>query len=158
MRLDRHSSRVVMALVAAGAVMTLIASPSEAGYGRRYKGGREGRVVVRPTRTVVVRSYDPAPVLAGFIGGVVLGSALSHASDCDSHVSCSQVSYYDPWCREGFASLADYQWHLRYHHHPRVVRVVRVYDGAYVRSMCWHGDEWMDRGNWNDDRGGGWDD
>jgi hypothetical protein len=162
MRLDRHSSRLVVALVAAGAVMTLIVSPSDADSWRRYKGVREERVVVRPTRTVVVHSYDPAPVLAGFIGGVVLGTALSHAPDYDSHVyvhedpACDDdaVSYYDPWCREDFVSLADYRVHLRYHHHPRVVRVVRVYDGAYVRSLCWHGDAWMDRGDWDDDRHG----
>ena len=165
MRLDRYSSRAVLALVAAGALMSLLVSPSEAAHWRRYKGVREERVVVRPTHTVVVRSYDPAPVLAGFIGGVVLGTALSHANDYDppvyvhEHPACdyNAVSYYDPWCREGFVSLADYRMHLRCHHHPRVVRVVRVYDGEYVRSMCWHGDPWMDRGEWDDERGGDWD-
>lgn len=166
MRLDRHSSRAVLALVAASAVITLIVAPSDAASWRRYKGVREERVVVRPTRTVIVRSYDPAPALAGFIGGVVLGTALSHAEDYDAHVyvheqpACDQnaVSYDDPWCRETFASLADYRMHLRYHHHPRVVRVVRVYDGAFERTLCWHGDAWMDRGDWSDDRRGDGDD
>jgi hypothetical protein len=90
----------------------------------------------------------------------VIGSALANAS---APAYGPAHYYWDPWCHERFTSLGIYRSHFRYHHHPRVVRVISVESGACVDSYAWHDGDWRSErgGGWGDDRGrdqgGDWD-
>lgn len=135
------------ALVAA-LVLTALAPAAEAGRGRghgrkvrAWEDYRAHRYVARPHRTVYVErsSSNVAPVLAGLIGGFVLGTAVSHAAPV---VETSGYYYYDPYCEDRYASLDRYEAHLRYSGHPRVVRVIDVHSGACVRTCDWRDGGW----------------
>lgn len=139
------------ALTLAATIGTLAAPMAEASHVRngavRYKGGPAP--VVRyesPRSRVVVREHsDAAPLLAGLIGGFVLGTIVNNSHP----VVHADYSYWDPYCEESFASLDDYQYHAYRHRHPRIVRVYEVSSGQCVRDLCWRDSEWRPyHGNW----------
>jgi hypothetical protein len=148
----RVISTLMLSLVAA----TLFAQTASAGnaYGhRRWKGGppvREARwVAPQPNRVVVVHHSDAGPIFAGLVGGLILGAAIANAQQPAAHVS---YSYWDPYCHEGFVSLAAYDAHLRHYHHPEFVRVIDTSDGRCVQRLSWNNNGWQpcDRdGDWN---------
>jgi hypothetical protein len=100
----------------------------------------------------VVRESNVGPVFAGLIGGLILGTAIAHAS-----APPPDYYYWDSYCDERFVSLDRYRHHLRYHHHPYVVRVIGARSGACEFSYRWHDGAWH---RWDDDgwRDRGWDD
>ena len=105
-----------------------------------------------PRRVVYYeRRSDAAPLFAGLIGGLVIGSALAHAS-APACEPAPAYYYWDPLCHERFASLAIYRSHLRYHHHPRIVRVISIESGDCVGT--YHRQD----GDWRSEPGDGWDD
>lgn len=151
---------VMGAALAAFAVAT-ISPAAQAGH-RRYKGvpsycAPPVRYYNPPRRVLYYeRHSDAAPLFAGLIGGFVLGSALAHASSPTHY-------YWDPYCHERFVSLSIYRSHFRYHHHPRVVRVISIDSGDCIDTYRWNDGDWRsdDRawerdGGW--DRDGDWDD
>lgn len=103
-----------------------IAPFAEAGnaYGRKYK--KKGRHVTRvvryesyPSRTYYVRRSDNVgPVLAGFVGGLILGAVLTDRAS-------GHAIYRDPYCDRSFHSRASFDDHCRSYHRSREVRVVR---------------------------------
>ena len=149
MRLDRLNRGIVLALAVTLAAASL-ASPADAGHGRRYKGNAHVVYVARPARTVYVthRSYG-APALAGFVGGLVIGTALAQAA-APPPVYCAPApvvyEYYDPYCHRDFVSLDHYYSHLHYCSHPRVVRVIEVDTGRCIGERYWYGGSWY----WDD--------
>ena len=162
----RWLTRVALAAFA----MAALSPAAQAGHGsRRYKGAPAycppppvRHVHYAPQRVVYLeRHSDAAPLFAGLIGGLVIGSALAHASDRAPEPA---YYYWDPWCHERFTSLAIYRSHFHRHHHPRVVRVISVQTGACVDAYHWHdgdwrsepGDGWEHEGSCG--RGGDWDD
>ncbi|HEY2954677.1 MAG TPA: hypothetical protein VGK89_05465 [Candidatus Eisenbacteria bacterium] len=136
-------------LLAAFAVAALSPVARADGRWRRYKGypGTIHGPVVRhyaPRRVVYYQRHsDAAPLFAGLIGGLVIGSALAHAGDraCES---APAYTYWDPWCHERFASLAIYRSHLAYHHHPRFVRVISIESGDCVGAYGWRDGGWCE--------------
>lgn len=121
------------------------------GNGRRYKG--EGAYVQRAysPQQVYVRhqSSSAGPVLAGLIGGFILGTAVSHsshASDCNYHPAPVRAyRYYDPSCDETYASLDECRMHFREHRRsPRVIRVIEISSGECVRTMRYDDGDWRE--------------
>jgi hypothetical protein len=135
----------VMLAVLAVSLAAPAAEARQGGKSRRYKdrdyavapwaaahGGAPARVFE------LHRSSSAGPAIAGFIGGLALGAVLSRAPRPD-------YGYYDPYCREHFASLGLYHSHLRGCRHPRVVRVIEISSGECVHTYCWQRGGWVDR-------------
>ena len=155
MRFDAFTHRGVRILLLAVFALVLAAPAADAGHrGRvRYKG--HGPYVHRP-RVVHTYAYRPVyveryscsgPAFAGFLGGLVLGAAISNASP----VYEPDYAYYDPYCHERFASLDLYHGHFGRHHHPRVVHVIEVDSGRHVDTRTWDDGRWVSRGDWDDE-------
>jgi uncharacterized protein YgiB involved in biofilm formation len=146
-----------------------IAPAAEARQGSRRFGGSECRVVryrgYAPTAHVGVQyrsshSSDFVPVLAGFIGGLVVGNAISKSSHShddgyyrsdDYRDSGPDYDYYDPYCDESFASLSAYKSHAC-HRHPVIVRVINVETGRCAHVYRYQNDRWVDYDeDWGDE-------
>lgn len=130
------------------------------GRWRRYKGERPvvRRVHASPNRHVIVReSNGAAPVIAGLIGGFILGTAVSHASDSHyRHAPVRSYRYYDPSCDESWDSLDECRLHFREHRRSaRVIRVIEVSSGDCVRTLHYDGRDWQDEydQDWDEDAG-----
>jgi hypothetical protein len=162
MHAHKNSHRALAALLISSIVLATVAPAANADRGRRYKHRepeRRSHVVHRSvygSPRVVVRESNGAPLLAGLIGGLILGAAVSHAAPPP------QYYYYDPYCHERFATLEIYGSHFHRHHHPRVVRVMETrsgqcawnyrYDQGNWRRFDVRDDRWSD-GNWRNDDG-----
>lgn len=141
-------------------LMLTIAPAASAGRGnRRYKGVEEVRVSHRSHRDgrVIIRERSGAgPVIAGIIGGFILGTAVSHAQPVVVHErECAppppRYHYYDPYCDEWMEDLDECRFHARDHRHPRVVRVYEVGSDRCVRDLRWYGGEWHEEDmDWDD--------
>lgn len=142
-----------IALIATTSLLVL-APVANADHGRgrgahRYKGMPVVHVEHRGPR-YVVREGSAAPLIAGLVGGFVLGSVINSAPRRVEYVE--QYRYYDPY-EGGWYDSMDSYWHRsRYSRHPRVLRVVEVRSGECVRVIRWND------GRWNEcERGGRWD-
>lgn len=146
----RRAAATLMLVVIA---TTFVAPLAEAGNGRGNGNGRRWKhapVVrevhhsypARPARhvTYVRRHSDAGPILAGIVGGLVLGAVLSNAQT-SVHAN---YSYWDPYCEESYGSLERYRSHSRGCDHPQVVRVIEVSSGDYVRDVCWRDNAWRE--------------
>ena len=139
-----HFKRWTAAAAIAAVALATLAPAAEAGRKHvRYKGGRacSTPVVVAPVhRTVVVERYSSpvAPVLAGLIGGFVLGATVAHAAPPVQ----VQYTYFDPYCDVYFGSIGRYDAHLSHYHHPRVVRVIDAGSGDCLHTYGWHDGGW----------------
>lgn len=163
MQSTRRTNQILTIALLASTVLTTVAPAAQAGhaYGRRYK-----RVYAAPAtqyvyaRPVVVHEHSAAPVLAGLVGGFILGAAVaSHAtpvvvsaSNCPPPPHYSQY-YYDSYCGEWFTSLSAAREHCGYARHPWQVQVYASRGGECMRTMRWSDGAWYDVG-----RGNGWDD
>lgn len=143
---------VTVALLATTSLLSFApVAQADRGHGkwRRYKGDR--RVVVQSynphsaQRVYVRQSGSAGPAIAGLIGGFILGTAVSHASDRDYHRAPSRsYRYYDASCDESWSSLEECRLHFRDHRcGPRVIRVIETSSGECVRTLRYDG------GNWN---------
>ena len=156
MKLASRTTRATLAALVALATVASLVGPASADRGRRYKNVPWGgpRVVnVYPTSRVVYRSHsDAGPAVAGFIGGLVLGSVLSHAEQAHAcaYAPPPDYFYYDPYCDRSFVSLDAYascRWHR-----PGVVQVIEVRSNRCVGERYWDGQCWRDRSDRWDDR------
>jgi len=165
----RHSTRWITVALLATTSLLMFAPVAQAdrgrghgngnGNGRRYKG--EVRRVYTPShsRPVYVRQSSGAgPVLAGLIGGFILGTAVSHASDRDyNRAPARNYRYYDPSCDESWSSLDECRMHFREHRRsPRVIRVIEVSSGECVRTVHYNGNDWQDYDDRDWDRNDGY--
>ena len=141
---------------AAGILLTALAlgalaPAADAGQGRgnghrRYRGNEDRYVRAGyPVRRVVVQHHSDnlGPALVGFIGGLVVGSAI-HSHPVYASAPPPECDYYDSYCDERFSSMSDYDYHLRNHHHPRVVLVVNINSGECVGGRRWHDGRWYE--------------
>ena len=138
----RHSTRWITAGLIAATVFSL-ASPAFAGS-RRYKNGRYSP----PPQTVVVhqRSSGAGPVIAGMIGGFILGAAVVNAQPVVVHERVYSrpapvYRYYDPYERIWFDSLSDCE-HGYYHGRPRVIHVIDMSTNHHVRTLSYGDGHW----------------
>lgn len=156
-----RNRRVVGTLMLGVMAAALVAPAAQAGS--RRTGSFAGyRVSSEPVRSQVSyrnHSSGAGPLIAGLIGGIVIGSIISNSS---SHASVETgYSYYDPYCEESYGSLDSYRSHIRGCDHPYVCRVMQR--DQYVQDVCWQNNNWHDydcgdqggyeRGNYG---GGGW--
>ena len=147
----RWTTRLLLAAIA----VTALSPAAHAGHGsRRYKGTYYCPPPVRhvhhaPRRVVYIeRHSDAAPLFAGLIGGLVIGSFLAQAS---APPPPPAVYYWDPYCHERFSSLGIYHSHFYHHQHPRVVRVISAESGDCVNTYRWHDGDWRSvHGDWDD--------
>lgn len=156
--LESHK-RWMAGLMVAALSLALIAPAAQAHTARhhRYKGPvvREKRIVryrPAPRRVVYIHRHDSViPVLASFLGGLVIGAAVAHADDPGDYV------YYDPYCRHRFVSLDAYldDYSMHRYHHPRVVQVISIRTGECVDSYRYHEGYWYGShapyGDWDDE-------
>ena len=155
MNRSTHNTRRMAAVLLAAIVVAGIAPAAHADHHVRYKDdgrrwehrGEGGRYYYRsPGATYTVRRSSAGPAIAGFLGGLFLGATLAHAAP-------DGYTYYDPYCHESFATLEVYRTHLYHYHHPRVVRVIEVDSGNYVRSYHYQHGRWddVDDNDWDED-------
>lgn len=154
------SRRWNTALVLAAMAVAVLSPAAQAdhGHGRRYQGvpgHGPARVAHQfghaPRAVYTERHSSAAPLIAGLIGGFVLGSAVAHSAP--PVVVHASYGYYDPYCDEQFSSLDAYRGHLYYHRHPRVVRVIELDNGSCVDSYHWREGGWRsehDEEDWDD--------
>ena len=105
---NRLHRLVAIALLATTSLVT-IAPVAEAGRrhdSRRYKHARHDR----HSHRVIVRDSGAGPVLAGLVGGFILGTAISRQAPVVVHerevVHAPRYRYWDPYCDEWFVSLS----------------------------------------------------
>ncbi len=162
----RTTRSIAIGLIASTALLTL-APLAHAGNGkhkhRRYKGVE----CVSPYsaqrshwRVVQSRRSDAGPVLAGVVGGLILGTAIAHARTEPVVVRERVVvreaphRYYDPYCERWYDDLDECRLSMREHRHPRIVQVIDVRRDHCVETLRWSRDGWDRLGrDWDD-----WDD
>ena len=114
------------------------------GRGRRFKGVPEGRYGVQ---RVVYREHSSSagPAIAGLIGGFILGSTMNsrpvvvHERQYYPARPMPSYRYYDPYGEDWYDSLDECQFR---HYRPRVLQVIEVRSGQYVRSLRFRDGAW----------------
>lgn len=154
MRLDARLSRAILIVLGVAVVAASFASPAAADHGRRYKGqggnrGHGGPRVVQHVYSSPGRGYGyisrgsrGGPDLAVFIGGLIVGNALSHAAPAPQGYCQRDVAdyyYYDPYYHERFTSLDACS-------HATVVLVIDGNTGRCVGERYWQDGRWRNRG------------
>jgi hypothetical protein len=103
-----------------------------------------------PRRVVYVeRHSDAAPLFAGLIGGLVLGSVLAQNS-APVHAVAPAYYYWDPYSHVRYEALPVYDSRYCYHEHPRVLRVISVATGDCMGTYHWYRGDWHAR-DWDED-------
>src|SRR5262249_21900307 len=140
------------------------ATPALAGHGRGHDDKWRRGDYVAPAygyryaspRVVYVRDHSyGAPLLAGFVGGLLVGASV-HAEPV--HAYCPPppppppaTFFYDPYCDMRFSSFDGCAAHEYYEGHPRVIQVIEVSSGDCVGSFAWYRGSWHHRDNEDDD-------
>ena len=143
MFVTRYTRRTVSTLLLAVITAAILAPAANADPGgrRRYRPSQVETRRVYGGQRVVVRESGGAQVLAGFLGGLILGVAVSHAAPPPDYY------YYDSYCDEEFATLEVYRAHVYHHHHPYVVRVIERDNGDCAYSYRYDQGAWRRCGN-----------
>jgi hypothetical protein len=145
----------VLLLVALASASLAPAARADRDHGRFRRGGPvyPGRGVVRVVHRgpYFVERHSEAGAIAGFLGGLVLGSVLSNARPA---VPPPAYEYYDPYCDQSFVTIEAYDEHLYYHRHPRTAEIIEVHSGRCVDTLNWRDGRWCSRDDRSrDDRG-----
>ncbi len=150
----RMTRSVAIGMLAATAMLS-IAPLAHAGNdkhrNRRYKGKSYStpHQVQRSHYRVSHSHHSGAgPVLAGVLGGIILGSAIGNARSEPIVVRErvvvreSRHRYYDPYCENWYDNLDECRMSSRDHRHPRIIQVIDSRHDECVKTLRWH------RGNW----------
>ena len=138
------------------AFATTALSPAAHAAHRRYKGAGyysppPASYGYAPRRVVYIeRHSDAAPLFAGLIGGIVIGSVLAQ-NRAPAPAVAPAYYYWDPYNHVRYEALPVYDSRYCYHEHPRVLRVVSVDTGECVDTYHWHHGDWHSERGWNDD-------
>ena len=97
-----------------------------------------------PTVIVRERTSSVGPALAGFVGGLVLGSVISHGGSYHDDAPAQSSYYYDPYCEERFGSLDACYSHYIGHQcdHPLVVEVIDARSGRCTGEYLYRDGDW----------------
>jgi hypothetical protein len=149
MKLDPKMTRWITTGLLAASVLSISSTAFADRGGRRFKGvdRHSDRVIIRE------RSSSVGPVLAGLVGGFIIGQAVSsnahpvivHERRYERRYPRRPVvvyRYHDPYCDEWYDSLDECEF--RGHRHPRVIQVIDLRTGRQVRSLHHHDGEWRD--------------
>jgi hypothetical protein len=114
-----------------------------------HRRARHGHAAGPGVRHMVYRGphsierHSEAGAIAGFLGGLVVGSILS--STPPPPPPPPVYEYYDPFCRRNFITVGAYDQHLGYHRHPRSVEIIERHSGRCVDTMDWRDGRWCSR-------------
>lgn len=150
MKLPSALNRTLAITLLASTCLLTIAPAAQAGRGsRRSKSVAHSRWDGNGRR-VIVRDSGAAPLVAGLIGGFLLGTVVSNAQAAPvvthehHYVSAPRYRYFDPYCDEWFVSLSMCREHSWNDRHPAVVQVFDDRGGSCVRTMRWSNGSWCD--------------
>jgi hypothetical protein len=151
-----HATRInrilAVALLASTSLLT-IAPVAEAG---RYKNGHRhaaSQASYRvdqcgPSGGVVVYRSNPAPILAGILGGFIVGAAYARSTPVVQTVAYApappRYRYWDPYCDTWFVSLSECREDSYHHGHPHIVKVYDHDGDRCLRTMQWSAGAWYD--------------
>ena len=152
------------ALLVATATTTLAPLAQADRGGRRYKQYGHGGWG-RPATRVVYRERDhggAGPALAGLLGGLIIGAAISHAQPVVVHErTCAppppRYRYEDAYGNRWWDTLdecSDAAWSSR---GPRVIRVVDARNDECVQTLYWKHGHWISDRDSNDRGRDDWD-
>ena len=136
-----RSTRILAVALLASTCLLTLAPVAEAGH-KRHKNRHHRHA---PARSVVVYRSSPAPVLAGLIGGFIIGSAYARSTPVVHTVAYApapRYRYWDPYCDTWFVSLSSCREHSDYHEHPQIVKVYDDNGGPCLRTMQWSAGAW----------------
>jgi hypothetical protein len=133
-------------LVALASASLAPAALADRGHVRYKRGGPvlrgPGMVRVVHRGPVFIERRSDAGALVGFLGGLVLGTVLSSTPPPPPP---PVYEYYDPYCRERFATLEAYDEHLYYRGHPGRAEVIEVHSGRCVDTLERRDGRWYGR-------------
>lgn len=161
-----HRLTLVALLVTTATAALAPAARAELPWRRPHRGVvvlAGGPAWAGPRVVVRARAYDvgPAPVLAGLVGGFVLGAALAHAQPV---VVAPPVVVREPVCAPPPPAYryedayGDRWWDTLDEctqaacgfHGPRVIHVVEAGSDRLVRTLYWKHDHWIsDDDDWD---------
>jgi hypothetical protein len=154
----RSNGTRALALLLLIALSTAALAPAAAADHRqvRYKRISRGygpRVVrVIHGGPMIIERHSDFGAVAGFLGGLVVGSVLSNAPPPPP-----VYEYFDPYCHQRFATVVAYDDHLYRHRHPRRLEVIEVHSGRCVDTWDWRDGRWCGQDD-RDPRDEEWDD
>lgn len=167
MPIATSTSRRLIAAALLGAFSLIAVAPQSASAAKnhgpwiRYKQPAHGR----PAQQHNYRRYESrgsgsaGPAIAGFIGGLVVGSAIRHEPARRYHEPAycppprRSYSYGDPYSHERFQSLSAYDNHWRRHRGgARIVLVFESGRSECVNRLHYSNGQYRDNGGqvWND--------
>ena len=151
MRNANRSHRILAIVLLASTCLLTITPIAEAGnHGRgRYKHTSQSwsrGASCAPSQSVVVYRSNPAPILAGILGGFIVGAAYARSTPVVHTVAYAPAPpayrYWDPYCDTWFDSLSECREDSYHHGHPHIVKVYD-YDGdRCLRTMQWSAGAW----------------
>ena len=155
--MNRKTNHTLGILLLVALVGATVAPAARADRGRGHGGWsvhERGPRMVRPWRpgpVLIERHSDAGPALVGFLGGLVLGSMIAHVPPAAPPPPVYE--YYDPFCRESFGSLEDYEAHLDRVDHPARIEVLDARSGRNLDTLRYRDGRWLGREDWGrDDR------
>ena len=144
MNTNSIGNRALAALLLAALASASLAPSALAdrGHGRTRRGRTDGPGVVRVVHRGphFIERHSDAGAIAGFLGGLVVGSILSSTPPPPP-----AYVYFDPYCHRNFVTIGTYDEHLCYHRHPRSIEVIEVHSGRCVDAMDWRDGRWCSR-------------
>ena len=155
-RTQAHRITAIFMMATLTAISLAPAAYAGNGHGRKYKRSEVSprcveRVVYSPAPRVVVHQSSAGPVLAGLIGGFLIGNAVANANTTVHYAEYSPAPacpvaptyyYYDPVCRMSFDNFNECRDHARYHNGAHVIQVIEVGSGNCVETYQWYGGGW----------------
>lgn len=150
-RLNRSVAIGLLAATAAVSFAPAAIAGNDRHRDRRYK--RVERRAPAPVhrnhwRVVQSRHSHSAPVLAGLIGGFILGSTVSSARSQPIVVRERVVvreargRYFDPYCETWYGDLGECRLSMRDHRHPLIVQVIDSRRDECVETVRWERNRW----------------
>jgi len=155
MRTHDMTKPLTAGLLLAAIAITALSPAAEAAH-RRYKDAGyynppPASYGYAPRRVVYIeRHSDAAPLFAGLIGGIVLGTVLAQNS-APAHAVVPAYYYWDPYDHVRYEALPACGPRTCDYGRPRVLRVISLETGNCVDTVHWYHGGWHGERDWDDD-------